>query len=251
MKKYLALNMKAYQTSVKDVEKNIALIGALNKKTKVTTIVCPSTPMLSLVAKKFPKRSTLFLGAQDAFYETEGAYTGMTSPKLLKDLKVSHVIVGHSERRAMGETNKQVNKKIHACLKNKLIPIVCVGEKSRDAAGLFLLELKQQIIETFAELTESQFKNILIAYEPVWAIGQDAKRSATPDEAVEMALYITKILHEQLGVKNHQKISVLYGGSVNSANAHDFVKHSHIAGLLVGRASVDPKELPGLFAACK
>lgn len=240
-----------YQTSAQQIEKTVSLISALNKKTKVTAIVCPPAPMLSLVAKKFPKRSTLFLGAQDTFYENDGAVTGGVSPKLLKDLKVSYVIVGHSERRALGETDKQVNKKLHACLHNKLSVIVCVGEHSRDAQGNYLQELKHQILETFAGVTEVQFKNILIAYEPIWAIGSTASRSATPDEAVEMSLYIKKILHEHMGIKQHNKISVLYGGSVNGSNVRDFVEHDHIAGLLVGRAGVDAKELPKLFAAFK
>lgn len=251
MKKYLALNMKSYQTSAQQIEKTVKLVADLNKKIKITTMVFPPIPMLSSVAKKFPKRSTLFLGSQDTFYESEGAHTGAISPKLLKDLRIACVIIGHSERRALGETNTEVNKKIHACLKHKLGMIVCVGEQYRDNAGTYLQELKQQILETFAGVTEAQFKNIMIAYEPVWAIGNNAVRSATPDEAVEMSLYITKVLHEQMGVKNHTKISVLYGGSVNGSNAKDFLKHQHIAGLLVGRAGVDAKELPKLFASFK
>jgi len=241
--------MKMYQTSVLDVTKTVKTISALNKKTKVATIICPSTPMLSLVAKTFPRRSTLSLGAQDTFYETDGAYTGMVSPKLLKSVGASYVILGHSERRAMGETNAVVNKKIHACLQHKLIPIVCVGETTRDGSGAYLQELKHQIIETFAGVTDVHMKNMLIAYEPVWAIGANALRSATPDEAVEMSLYIAKVLHEQCGIKNYQKLSILYGGSVNGSNAHDFASRDHIAGLLVGRAGVDAKQLPQLFAA--
>ncbi len=251
MKHYLVLNMKAYQTSGADIQKTFKKIATLQAEHKINTIVCPPMPMIGIAGQVLPKRKTLQLGAQDAYYENEGAYTGMSTPALLQSLKASHVILGHSERRALGETNADVNKKIHAVLKTGMTPIVCVGEKTRDDAGNYLQALREQIVETFAHVSREQFSQLMIAYEPVWAIGKNAVRSATPDEAVEMALYIRKVLHDACNVVDHADVTILYGGSVHSGNAQSFISQQQIDGLLVGRASVDAKELPGIFSAFK
>lgn len=251
MQKILALNLKTYQTQAKDIEKVIKKIAALQTGSKALSIVCPPMPMVSLAGKLLPRKKLLALGAQDVFVGEAGAFTGTSSAALLKDLKVQYVIVGHSERRAAGETDADVNKKIRTVLSNGMTPIVCVGELERDASHRYLHTFTDQVIATFAGLKEFEIQSCIIAYEPIWAIGAKAKRSATPDEAVEMALFISKVLHEQCGVKNHQSVQVLYGGSVNGSNAEDFLASDHVHGLLVGRASIDPQQLPGLFAAFK
>ncbi len=251
MHKILALNMKTYQTSVKNIEKVIKKIVALQTGSKALSIVCPPMPVVGLVGKLLPRKKTLALGAQDMVAEGAGAFTGTTSPELLKDLKAQYVIVGHSERRAMGETDADVNKKIRAALAVGLTPIVCVGEQTRDTRHQYLHTFKDQIIATFSGLKESDIQSCIVAYEPVWAIGKNAARSATADEAIEMALYITKILHEYCGVKDHQSVKIIYGGSVNGSNAEEFISNPHIDGLLVGRASIDVEQLPALFMAFK
>lgn len=243
--------MKTYHTSVDAFKKSVKKIVTLQSQTKVHTVVCPPMPALGLAATLLPKKKTLTLGAQDVSGDGAGAFTGTSSAELVRSLKATHVIVGHSERRALGESDTEVNKKIRAALAVGLTPIVCVGELVRDAGHTYLQTLKDQIIATFAGLRESEIALCMVAYEPVWAIGKNASRSATPEEAIEMALYISKILHEHCGVTNHKEIPVLYGGSVNAGNAEEFIMNDHIAGLLVGRAGIDPEQLPALFMAFK
>jgi len=209
------------------------------KNTKV--VICP--PAVFLNSFSFNKKSKSFaLGAQDVFYEQQGAFTGKISPLQLRDAGANHVILGHSEMRASGETGEIIAKKIGACIKYLITPIVCVGEINRDEEGRYMALLRNQIHETFIGIPKTAIRKIVIAYEPVWAIGKDALREVTTEEARETIIFIRKVLSEIFDHKLCQNATILYGGSVSAKNAQEFLQHSYIDGFLVGRASLDPKE---------
>ncbi len=173
------------------------------------------------------------LGAQDIFYKNieKGPYTGEISPKELINLGVEYAIVGHSERRAMGETNQEIAQKIKTAIDNDITPILCVGENIDQKNNNSTKEiLKDQIVSGLSLINEAS-KPILIAYEPIWAIGTGT--SDTPENALETIKYIGEI--------TDKKYPVLYGGSVTPKNINSFLKHKEIAGVLVGGASLDPR----------
>jgi triosephosphate isomerase len=197
----------------------------------VEVVICPPFVYLSeLIASK---SCDLKFGAQDCFWEEKGAFTGEISPKMLKDLGVEYVIVGHSERRKiLGETDEMINKKLKAAIKAKLKPILCIGETEKErTSGKTFQVLKNQLKKALngTSNVKLQTSNLIIAYEPVWAIGTG--NPCKPEDAKEVLLFLRKIL----------KFPILYGGSVNSKNAKDYIKIG-FDGLLVGGASLDPKE---------
>ena len=154
--------------------------------------------------------------------------------------------LGHSERRAMGEKNEDVNKKIKAALSLGIIPIVCIGEKERDQNHEYLAFVKEQIEVGFKNIPKETLSKIIIAYEPVWAIGKNAAREATPEEFLEMRIFIKKVLSIMFGVKNEIP-RIIYGGSADEKNVLDFVKNGEADGFLVGRASLDPKKFSNII----
>lgn len=190
-------------------------------------------PFISLF---YPNRGSIALASQDAFWESAGAFTGAISPLALKNLGVKYVILGHSERRALGETNKDVARKIKAVLTERMTPIVCVGEKVRHGASYFQL-VKKDLLESLEGLSAADVTKVVIAYEPLWAIGVKALREATAEEASEMARFIKKLVMEKFRVK---KVRVIYGGSVDRGNAYRYLESADVDGLLPGRASLDP-----------
>jgi len=198
---------------------------AAGKLKKVETVICP--PFVYLPSL----RAT---GAQNIFYEEKGAYTGEISVKMLKDLGVKYVIIGHSERREMGETDEIINKKIKAGLEAGLKVVFCVGEKKRDGENEYLNFVKNQINKGLKNIPKKFFKNLIIAYEPVWAISsQKRARADNPESALKMAVFIKRTLLSP--------IPILYGGSVNPENAGGFLFKSGMNGLLVGGQSLIPE----------
>lgn len=224
-------NSKSAEKIFFDISKNIN-----NKKNEV--IICPPYPFLFIKNKIKDKK--IKLGSQDVFFEKSGSFTGEVSPSMLLDFGVSYTIVGHSERRSLGENNLLINKKIISLLKSKIRPILCVGETDRDHNGFYLSFIKSQIEEGLKNVPKNQIKNIIIAYEPLWAIGKEAKREATPKEFIEIKIFIKKILSFIYGPKIVDEVSIIYGGSVNSSNASSFIKDGDADGLLVGRDSLLP-----------
>jgi triosephosphate isomerase (TIM) len=219
------------------IVENQALARAVAKIAKshpaVTVAVAPAAPFLWTVKRT---SSTLMITAQTMHDQSVGAFTGEVSPTMLKDIGVVSVIIGHSERRALGETNEQITRKVFSALKHSLQPIVCVGETERDAHGDFFAVVKEQIMAAIAAVPPSRYKDIVIAYEPIWAIGTG--QTATPDDVIEMQLFITKVLTEQLGRTAAAKIRIIYGGSVNEKNVEALYATGHIHGFLVGGASL-------------
>ena len=204
---------------------------------RVEVVIAPPFPYLGVVGRT----KKIQLAAQDVFWEPAGSYTGEVSPAMLKDIGVTCVIVGHSERRRyLLESDEIVNQKLKATLKANLHPIVCVGELKRDPDGLFFGDLRRQIEGTFAKLKKQDLGRVTVAYEPVWAIGSGTP--ARPEDTNEAALFIKKTLADLYGVSAVREFKIIYGGSVNAKNATSFLREQEITGLLVGRESLNAKE---------
>ncbi len=210
------------------------------EKFGVKTILCPSFTSLEEVGK-ITKGKKTGLGSQDMFWKEEGAFTGEVSAKELKRIGVKYVILGHSERRKLGETDKIVRQKLEAALLANLTPILCIGETWKERkAGLVKKILQKQISAAFKNLKIGD-KKIIIAYEPVWAIGTG--RPARPADSKEALEIIVKELKKYFSEKTIKKqITIIYGGSVNSKIIADFIKDGGMAGALVGGASLGAGE---------
>jgi len=206
---------------------------------EVTTVVIP--PYLFIPEfSRFIKPEGVKLGAQDIFFEEVGPFTGEISATLLSDFAVKYVIIGHSERRALGETDEQVNKKVKAALKKKITPIICVGEKERDSDGAFFAGIETQIKALTEGVDRKYLTKIIIAYEPIWAIGTG--KTATASDVKEMQIFIFSVLTKLFDRKTAEKIPLLYGGSVKSGNAKILHEEGGMNGFLVGGASLKADE---------
>lgn len=220
-------------------EKFVAIKKTAGTLRNVQTVICPPFVYASEL-KKLATGHRCAVGAQNAWYENEGAYTGEVSPAMIASTGLSYVILGHSERRALGETDDLINKKIVAVTKAKLIAVLCVGEHERDPDGEYLKHIAAQIKVALKGIQKKDLSNIVIAYEPIWAIGKHAIRVASPEDALEVSILIKKTLVGLYG-NDGANVVILYGGSVDASNAWEFLIKSHVQGLLVGRASLDPK----------
>ncbi len=212
---------------------------AITSMKNVEVVISAPFPFISSL--KQLKKKKITLGAQNAYFEQKGAFTGEVSPYMLRDIGVNYVIVGHSERRALGETDEMINKKVLTCLKAKLIPILCVGESIRMNDASYLNIVKDQLIKCLNGVQKSQMKNIVIAYEPVWALSSTIDRhDATPHDFEEMKIYIKKILSDMSSQMVASGVRIIYGGSANKDNAESFLR-AGADGLLPGKASLDAK----------
>jgi len=232
MKLLIVANWKMNPQSLAEAKR---LFNSVKKEIKnvkkVKIVICP--PFVYLANLKLGKND-LRLGAQDVFWEEKGAYTGQISPLMLKDLAIEYVIIGHSERRKyLSETDEMINKKLKVVLKTKLKPILCIGETEKEKkAGQTEKVLKSQLEKSLKNISWDKFQsNLLIAYEPIWAIGTG--NPCHPKEAKKVLLFLRKII---------KKNQILYGGSVNSENARDYIEKAGFQGLLVGGASLNAQE---------
>ncbi|HET9178363.1 MAG TPA: triose-phosphate isomerase [Terriglobia bacterium] len=200
-------------------------------------VVAPPFTALAAAAEA-ARGSGIGVAAQDVHWDAEGAHTGDVAPGMLVDAGCSHVIIGHSERRQdHGETDEQVNRKLKAALAAGLTPIVCVGETLDERESNETQQvLERQFQRGFAGLTPSEFSRIIVAYEPVWAIGTG--RTATPEQAQESHAYLRGLAHGQFGEDQAQRVRVLYGGSVKPENIKGLMAQPDIDGALVGGASL-------------
>jgi triosephosphate isomerase len=247
MSKFVVANWKMNPQSQKEAEVLFKGVSNLVKNVKnVQTIICPPFPYFS-ISKKF-KNKKIILGAQNVANFPEGSHTGEVSPKMLKDLGVKYSIVGHSERRLAGETNKNINQKILNLLKLKISPILCVGENKRDLDGFYLSYVSGQIKESLIGVPRTQMKNILITYEPVWAISDSKTREATKEEFMEMKIFIKKVISDIYDAQIAHRALILYGGSVSSLNAKTFAIEGGADGLLVGRDSLNLKKFGAILS---
>ena len=214
----------------------------------VDVVLCPPYPFIEAIVNMTRSRN-IEVGAQNLFYEKSGAYTGEVSAPMLSDLGVIYAIVGHSERRALfGETDSMINRKIKASLECGLIPIFCVGETLHQREeGKTLNVLNRQIVYGLEGIDDRAFQNIVIAYEPVWAIGTGM--SATGEQAAEAHGYIREVVRKFAGKETVDALKVLYGGSVNRKNAGDLLNQKEIDGALVGGASLDAEHFCDILRA--
>lgn len=217
------------------------------RTTGVEVVIAPPAIFIAELAKGNGK--TVMLGAQNVHFENLGARTGETSLLMVKSYGIGHVIIGHSERRAMGETNEEVNKKVLATLKAGLIPIVCVGEEKRDHGALYYGFIEKQVRAALAGVSKAKLSQIVIAYEPIWAIGTG--NTATPGDAHEMKLFIQKVLTDMYGRNYAMKVRILYGGSVHAKNAEELMVEGVVDGFLVGGASLKADEFTQIVKVVK
>lgn len=234
----IAGNWKMYKTAGEArrlVEDLKPLVGA----TQVEIVVCPPFTALA-AAVNAASGSNISVGAQDLFWEDEGPYTGEVSGPMLKDLGCRFCIIGHSERRQyFGETDASVRKKVQAAFRSDLIPIVCVGETLAEREDGKTLEVcRRQVEEGLGGLTPEEIARVVVAYEPVWAIGTG--KTATPQDAQEVIGFIRELLGKMYGKDPAQRCRIQYGGSVKPENIAPFMEQPDIDGALVGGASLDP-----------
>ncbi|MDD5560535.1 MAG: triose-phosphate isomerase [Candidatus Omnitrophica bacterium] len=238
-KTIIAGNWKMYKTITEAIE----LANGLKREffkldfAAVDVVLCPAFTALSEVAEVLTE-TEIGLGAQDIYWQEEGAFTGEVSPLMIKDAGCQYAIIGHSERRQFfGESNETVNKKIKAALKSGIIPIVCVGEnlQEREANKTFKV-VEDHINNGLAGVDVSDIANLIIAYEPVWAIGTG--KTATPDQAQEVHKFIRDLLKKNYGQDVSDNIRIQYGGSVKPENIMQLMERPDVDGALVGGASL-------------
>ena len=233
----IAGNWKMNKTPLEAIELVNLLKRELSDISEVDVVVCPPFLAVSDVHDALTE-SNIGLGVQNMYWEDAGAFTGEVSAPMIKAAGAQYVIIGHSERRQFfSETNESVNKKVKAALKHKLIPIVCVGEllDEREAGKTFSV-IKTQCDGSLADLSEKDMQKVIIAYEPVWAIGTG--RTATPDQAEEVHKYMRGLLEKKYNQDLANAVRIQYGGSVKPENTAELMSQPDIDGALVGGASL-------------
>ncbi len=235
-KKLVVANWKLNPSSIQEAERIVKGLGAKKWK-NLEVVICPPSVFLSKLSLK---KGPASFGVQSVFYESVGSFTGEISAGMARSVGASFVIVGHSERRAMGENNVDVSKRVFAGLKVGLKVILCVGEKERDIHGHYLSYLKAQIDESLAHISKVQAKSLVLAYEPLFAIGEKSNGAMEPEDLRQSILFVRKVLHGRFG-KAAFSIPIIYGGSVDHLNAGELVKEGGVDGLLVGRESLRPE----------
>jgi len=248
MKTLLVANWKMNPSTVKEAKKLLeTTIKAASSSKNVSIVIAPPALYLLSLSRSYRGKLVSF-GVQNAHFEATGSFTGEISMAQARDAGAEYAIIGHAERRALGESNEDTSKKVAAALAEGLVPILCVGEKARSREGEHLGFIKDQLRAGFTNVPSSKVGRIIIAYEPVWAIG--AEEAMNPREMHEMAIFIRKTLVDLCGEKA-MAIKILYGGSIDENNAVTMLRDGDVAGLLVGRASADREKLAGLVRAIK
>jgi len=253
IKKLIVANWKMTPNTVQEADE--ILNGILDKTPKMKNteiVICPPfvyLDRLSQILKARSQKLKAVLGAQDFFWEKKGSYTGEISIPMLKDLGVKYVIVGHSERRRyFNVTDEIINKKIKIALKANLKVIFCIGEEERDEDGKYLKFVKKEIVDGLVKISRKDLKNLIICYEPVWAISSSKNTLAdTPESFLQTSIYIRRVLFFRYGRSVAHEMPIMYGGSVDAKNAKEFLEKGKAAGLLVGRASWSSKTFVDLL----
>jgi triosephosphate isomerase (TIM) len=247
-KKLIAGNWKMNKTAAEGRALVADLVTALGKQSEVEVVVCPPFTGLEAAATTLDG-TNLKLGAQNLHPEKSGAYTGEISAEMLRGLYVTHVIIGHSERRTyFKETDAFINQKVVAALKNQLKPILCIGETLAEReAGTTLKVVQTQLEAGLEGVAKDQIAAVVIAYEPVWAIGTG--KVATTEQAQEVHAFIRSILVKHYGEAAAQKVRILYGGSMKPANAPELLAQKDIDGGLIGGASLEARSFVELVTA--
>jgi triosephosphate isomerase len=247
-KKVIAGNWKMNKTSADGVTLVKDIVAAVGKQADVEVIVCPPFTGIEAAGKAL-EGSEVRLGAQNMHHEASGAFTGEVSAPMLRAVFATHVILGHSERRSyFGETDESVNKKLLAALKNQLRPIFCVGETlSERESGSTLKVVQTQVERGLEGVSKDLAATVIVAYEPVWAIGTG--KVATTEQAQEVHAFIRGLLVKLFGEVVAQKVRILYGGSMKPSNAPELLAQKDIDGGLIGGAALEARSFVELVNA--
>jgi triosephosphate isomerase (TIM) len=243
-KAIIAGNWKMHNT-IDEAFKMVEELKPLVKDAKCEVVVCPTFVCLDAVVKAV-KGTNVKVGAQNVYFEEKGAFTGEVSPVMLENMGVDYVIIGHSERRQyFNETDETVNKKLKACFAHNLVPILCVGESLEEREANITEEvIGRQVKLDLAGLTSEQVEALVIAYEPIWAIGTG--RTATADQANETIAFIRGCVAKLYGQEVADKTRIQYGGSVKPSTIKEQMEKSDIDGALVGGASLVPADFAAI-----
>ena len=245
--KIIAGNWKMNKTRI-EAEQLINALIPLVKDTKNTVVICvPFTDLCKAV--KLTKGTNIHVGAQNCHWKESGAFTGEIAPSMLTELGVEYVVIGHSERRTyFGETDATVLARTKAALAAGLKPIVCIGETLEERnSGNMEKVLQRQVREGFKDVTEEALANIVVAYEPVWAIGTG--KTATPEQAQEIHAFIRSIVANKYGKEIADNTSILYGGSCKPSNAKELFSNPDVDGGLIGGAALKVSDFKGIIDA--
>lgn len=249
-KPIIAGNWKMNKTLQEAIDFTNEVKAKIPSQESVESVICAPALFLDRLVQEV-KGTNLGIGAQNMHFEEEGAFTGEISPVALKDLGIQYAIIGHSERREMfNETDETVNKKVHAAFKHGITPIMCVGETLEEReADHWKQVVHSQTLKGLAELSPEQVAKVVIAYEPIWAIGTG--KTASAQDANEVCAYIRETVAEQYSQETAEQVRIQYGGSVKPNNIDELMNQSDIDGALVGGASLDPNSFLQLLEAGK
>ncbi|MBT5167694.1 MAG: triose-phosphate isomerase [Opitutales bacterium] len=249
-KYFIAGNWKMNKTPEEGAKLASEIASIVSKDASVDVVICPTFTALDRVSQAI-EGSAVKLGAQNLYPKTSGAYTGEISPEMLREVFAKFVILGHSERREyFGESDAFVNEKVKFSLENLINPILCIGETLEQREADETLEVvKTQLLGGLVGVEASQMGSVVVAYEPVWAIGTG--KTATPKMAQEVHGSIRALLNEKYGDAVGEKVRILYGGSMKPANAEELLSQKDIDGGLIGGAALDSNSFCDLVAAAK
>ena len=250
-KRFVVGNWKMYIQSEEEATK---FAVTLRRKARsipgVDVFLAPPFTLLPAVAKVL-ESAPIEVGAQTISAFTESKHTGDISGAMLKNFGASFVIIGHSERRAQGETDMLVREEILRASEAGLAPILCIGEREREEGGGHFTRIQEQLSSALMNLPPKAAKKLIVAYEPVWAIGKSAADALQAEDLEEMVIFIKKNLAEILDRKTALKIPILYGGSVEAENASELITKSGVSGFLVGHASTNIDSFLSIIQSCK
>jgi triosephosphate isomerase len=250
-KKILAANWKMNLTQSEAESYLESFLPEMRGVNDVEVVIIPPFTAISTLTAFSEKLQSVRIGAQNMHWEKSGAFTGEISATMLRALYVKYVVLGHSERRTLfGETDEIVNRKIKAALDAGLRPIFCVGETLRERdAGQVEQVLERQLREGLKGVGKKDFTEVIVAYEPIWAIGTG--RTATPEQAEEAHLFIRSILANLSDQPTADRLRIQYGGSVKPENAEELMRQKNIDGALVGGASLDPRSFAEIIRSAE
>ena len=223
------------------------IVRKINAVKSAKLVICPPFVFLNEVSKVISNSKNTCLGAQDVFFGEGVAHTGEIGFEMLKSAGVKYIIVGHSEKRASGDTDEIVRSKLLGVLKSGFNAILCVGEKERNEHGHYFSEIEKQLKSAIEKMPKKFIKKLIVAYEPIWAIGKSEKEAMKPENLNEMSIFIKRVLNDILRTKEFEKVLVLYGGSVTKINGKDILEKGNVNGLLVGRESLKTEDFSELI----
>jgi triosephosphate isomerase len=239
-KKILVANWKMNPDTLEEAI-NIAqkIKAVMNKKKKIELIVCPPHIFIPDVSNIFGNIKNLNIGAQDVFGGDSKSTTGEIGIQMLINSKVKYAILGHSSRRDLCETDEVVAEKVLSTIKSGMKAILCIGERERNENGQFYNFVKEQLEKSLSKIKKIQLKKLIIAYEPVWAIGKKDTEAMKPEDVHEMVIFIRKVLTDKYGAELASLIPILYGGSVSKRNIENLAVKGEVSGFLIGRESLN------------